>query len=427
VTTFRLVQPAAAPDSPIALCYLIGPGADAALRAGLPGCEIRATAEAPLAPAAPPAGRDVVLVGWSGGCQPIRAHLIAGVEPLAVVALDGTAGSWPYLADYQIEPWRRIADDARARRRCAVLTCTDQTYTETLPAGQAFAATIHVLEHATGLDLTPGVEIEDGDLHVWPYPSATIDKDAHIRQVTQVLPRALAVVGAWLGARGAVTMSPEEAERLTRIADDVAAGRTDLDDALAHASTEAPQPEAVPDTLPSPPANPSAVPNGSTRGERLLAWMRAEQAAGVREVPAGSNTGPRIRQYLAACVRDGRAVGIAAGPWCAASATFGADAVREEGDRPIPVRAAGIEVEQDAIAAGEWHPAADVVAGRFAPKVGDLVVCERPGAETWSRHVCVVSQPYAGAAVSTVGGNEGDEFGDAVRPLPGSVRGFVSV
>ena len=155
--------------------------------------------------------------------------------------------------------------------------------------------------------------------------------------------------------------------------------------------------------------------------------MRAEQAAGVREVPAGSNTGPRIREYFAACVRDGRALGITSGPWCAASATKGLADVTEPGDRPVPVRAAGIEVEQDAIAAGEWHPAADVVAGRYVPKVGDFVVCERPGAEAWARHVCVVAMPYAGASVSTIGGNEGDEFGDAVRPLPGSVRGFVSV
>jgi len=412
-TPLRLVQQGD-PAGPLVLGYMLGPRLDSVLRAKLPGLEIRATAERHLHPDPPPHGRPVVLIGWSAGVQSIRAHLLAGVVPAATIALDGTAADYPSPAAWQVEPWRLLAGGARRGARCAILTCTDQLYTEHLTPG-AFMATRHVLERAVERALVPGENVDEGDLHVWPAISKSIDGQAHIRQVTDVLPLALDVARDFL-RRGPVAFSAATAQRLVQLSDDVTAGRTGLDAAMRSAE----EPDASPDTEPSP------APPG-TRGERLLAWMRAEQAAGVMESPPGSNTGPRIREYLAACVRGGKPLGLTAGAWCCASATYGLAQVSAAREDRVPVRAAGVELQADAVDAETWHAVAEVLAGTFAPAVGDLVVCERGAPGSWERHVCVVSGPVRGAALPTLGGNEADRFGDAVRPLPGSVLGFVSL
>lgn len=414
----RLVQAAPSRGAPIALCYLIGPERDAALRAGLPGCEIRATVEAPLHPDAPPAGRAVVLVGWSAGCQSVRAHLLAGVRPPAVVALDGTHASLPQPLPWQVEPWQAVAEEACAGRACAVLTCTDQLYTADLPVGSRFMPTRTLLERVLARPLTPGEDIDDADLHVWPYASARIDGPAHVRQVVEVLPRALAVVASWLSGRGAVTMSPGEAARLVALSDDVAAGRFGLDDALARAATELATPPSFEEPKPEAPA---------PLGERALAWSLEQLGRG--EEPPGSNGGPWVRELLAPCRRRGSEawLGLAAGNWCAAFASSAMSIVLEPGETPPHgYRAAVAELVADARAAGAWH---DVAEG--APVwPGDLAIFRRDGQDPrtgGTGHVGRVEELHQDGGYTTIDGNHQNAVGRVERRLmDADLVGFIA-
>src|SRR5690606_10838452 len=136
-------------------------------------------------------------------------------------------------------------------------------------------------------------------------------------------------------------------------------------------------------------ASVAETPADASLGLRALAFALREWCAGVKEEPPGSNTGPRIREYLAHCVRDGKPLRLASGEWCAASASWCASQARREGERlPHEYRAAGIELQRDLERAGAWRPVEAVRAGQYSPRPGDLVILSRAG--TWTRHVCRV-------------------------------------
>jgi pimeloyl-ACP methyl ester carboxylesterase len=141
--------------------------------------------------------RSLVLVGYSAGCQNVRAALRTGTLPLAerfgVVLIDGTHASLPPEL-WQITVWRSFAEQARRGERLMVATCTSQTYTETLPAHQRFMATLSVLRQAVDETLAPSSppdERHEGELHVYAYASARIDGPAHIAQQREVMPELL--------------------------------------------------------------------------------------------------------------------------------------------------------------------------------------------------------------------------------------------
>jgi hypothetical protein len=174
--------------------------------------------------------------------------------------------------------------------------------------------------------------------------------------------------------------------------------------------------EAVPD-----------VDASKSLGDRLADWMIQEQGNGVREDPPGSNTGPRIKQYLAGLERraTGQPLGLTAANWCSAMVGFGLRQVARPGEAYPTPRAAGIELEEGAMASGDWHNVTEAISGTFVPRRGDIVICTRPGSG-WERHVCVLLE-RVGDTITTVGGNENHSVQVSKRNLKQGILGFIEV
>ncbi|MDI1444698.1 hypothetical protein [Polyangium sp. 6x1] len=156
----------------------------------------------------------VALIGYSAGCQRVRALYLSGVRASAYLLADGTHASWP-PEEWQIGWLRGIASEARAGRALLVATHTMQAYTERLPKGRAFCSTARVLRIATGWPLdragpldAPAVTTE-GALYVYSYASADIDAPAHAAQLVRVVPELSARhLGPWLAQHGQHKRAP---------------------------------------------------------------------------------------------------------------------------------------------------------------------------------------------------------------------------
>lgn len=159
-------------------------------------------------------------------------------------------------------------------------------------------------------------------------------------------------------------------------------------------------------------------------GERCLDLALDELARGVRANPHGQpNTGPRVREYLAGCVRDLNGDGatephellrLTVGNWCAAFQSWLLEQCIAPGEeRPHLYRASVVEMELDARERGLWHSAAEVRAGAWSPNRGDLVIWDRSDPKdpstAWHRHVnrFLWWTTPEWETFETVGGNEG--------------------
>ena len=72
----------------------------------------------------------------------------------------------------------------------------------------------------------------------------------------------------------------------------------------------------------------------TTLAERALA-LRRPSSSWSPQVPFGSNTGPRVREYLAGCERGGHKLGLTTANWCAAFVGWcDAQAARRTSRRP---------------------------------------------------------------------------------------------
>jgi len=176
-------------------------------------------------------------------------------------------------------------------------------------------------------------------------------------------------------------------------------------------------------------------------GERCIALARSEMAAGVKAAPYGQpNTGPRVREYLAGCERNGKLLGLTQGNWCAAFCSWVLEQTILPGEeRPHGYRAAVVEMVEDAHKLGRWIPVEAVRAGEQTPNIGDPAIWDRtegPGTE-WQRHVNrVVSWDVRDPATlgddlfMTIGGNEVRtiiETRDRPKELSaGKLLGFIS-
>ncbi|MHC4617129.1 MAG: hypothetical protein ACYTEQ_05180 [Planctomycetota bacterium] len=156
-------------------------------------------------------------------------------------------------------------------------------------------------------------------------------------------------------------------------------------------------------------------------GERATLVALKELALGVREEPDGSNTGLRIRDYLAGCRRKGteRELGLTVSNWCMAFVSFCMVHAREEDEKlPHGYRAGVVEAVADAmdpqdVWSGRWHPVRSVRNGEWFPEMGDLAVFDRSkpksqdpkGTTAWWRHVNRVIAEDKGV-FAAVGGNQ---------------------
>jgi hypothetical protein len=200
----------------------------------------------------------------------------------------------------------------------------------------------------------------------------------------------------------------------------------------ALAAARAAQDEALPDTVPEPRPSAPARPvepwqdPGLSLGARAVEWSLHELHAGAAEVPPGSNAGPHVAAYLAACERGGKPLGITQGAWCAASACCAAKASLLPGElMPHPYRASGLELAKDAVDAGTWRDVELARTRQWSPERGDLLIMGRGTKGGWQRHVCRVVS-VDGDTIVTIGGNEGDRWALTERNLRSpELLGFV--
>jgi len=165
-----------------------------------------------------------------------------------------------------------------------------------------------------------------------------------------------------------------------------------------------------------------------TVGERAVEWSLSEMANGVCEVPLGSNTGPRIEQYLAPSMRNGKRLGLRRGHWCAAGFCAAEAAALLPGEQLVlPYRCSGIELQRDAAERGLWVPKAAVLAGEATIRRGDGVVLRRGKPGGWQRHQARVTAEADGyGEYEAIGGNENDRWKLTGRSLHAeNLLGFI--
>ena len=340
------------------------------------------------------AGR-VILAGFSGGGQGITAQLNAVPEsawPEAAVVVDG----WHCSAlKTEKELASRRAFVAAARRGERVLAAS---HTQIKPP--TYTSTRETLEALTGL---------------------TLDKAGPVNDPVRTEDHAL-LIESFTGATG-----NDHSLQTRVVAARIVLEAMDALDGLGIAGSR--------DVGPAPLT-------ASTFALRSLEQAEREIAAGVHEVPDGSNSGPRVSQYLARCVRggiwqDGELVGehfigtpahpFDGAPWCSGAVGLCDEAAARPGDRIPPWRASVYERIVDAKAMGTWHPIGD----GYVPQVGDHGVFARDGQEPergGHGHINWVTLVTLEAGVfATLDPNHNNGWGRVTRNLNDKdLRGFVA-
>lgn len=154
-----------------------------------------------------------------------------------------------------------------------------------------------------------------------------------------------------------------------------------------------------------------------SHGERAAAWAIAR--VGIAEKPPGSNRGPEVSAWLKPCQRDGygpefgQYLAAAGANWCAAFGSAAHAETRLPEDPPTVhgYRCSGLELENDAKAAGAWRDVADALNGTWVPAAGDLAIY-KSGSQAWRRHVVLVAEAEE-SEFRGIGGNEGNKVTDA--------------
>lgn len=166
-----------------------------------------------------------------------------------------------------------------------------------------------------------------------------------------------------------------------------------------------------------------------------------ELGSGVKEEPPGSNSGPRIREYLAPCVRGDRNAKLhltasnwcqAFASWCCYQALLPTDKGPPHGYRAGVVEAIADVRDPNAKWTGRWVSVAEMRATGWCPFPGDLAIYDRSikgkPETSWYRHVNrVVSFDEKEGTFRTVGGNEGQKVSLAEQHITkSSLLGFIA-
>ncbi len=140
--------------------------------------------------------------------------------------------------------------------------------------------------------------------------------------------------------------------------------------------------EAAQGTPPPTSSNPAGT-------QRVAEIAMAEYNAGVQEVPLGSNTGPRVRQYLDA-VNAGPT-----NPWCAAFVSW----VFEQADYPLNCASA---TARDLLRCGPQVT---------SPAVGYIAVFRTDDSDFNNDHAGIITEVRPDGSYVVINGNGGDEKG----------------
>jgi hypothetical protein len=353
-------------------------------------------------------GGPVVLAGWSMGAGAVNALLRAGARPEVTIMLDGGVGADMPPDPEVVRAWRDAANRARQGDGLVVLSHIYQTYTEGLPKPTDYPSTVRIVREATGLELPEPVkgmaEHRDRGLVVLSWQSDTIDGAAHSAQQTVALPLILARY-----------VAPHLAQRYGSgqggsVASSTQPGGSHV--TAAPASSPSQPTAGGSSSSPAPPSTSSILRDGT--GEAALEVALRE--LGVHEEPAGSNTGDRVRQYLAGCVRDLDGdgdldkLGLTAAEWCASFVGW-CDA---QVGVPRTWRAAVHELVSDARAAGTLREVHE-----HTPRPGDLAIFMRNGSDPRRGglgHVARVER-VDGQQIVCIDGNHGDRVARVVRTM----------
>jgi hypothetical protein len=365
---------------------------------------------------------ELALIGWSAGCHGVRDHLVS-LSPEIVIPLDGTHGSIPQPGSMPLAPWRDAVARARRGELLLVVSHTYLTYTDHLPAGQAFMSTAHVMRELTGWALpeptdpkVPAVKRDSG-LVVYSWQSGDVDGAAHVRQVTHAGPL---LVADWLAPRWLGDAAPPvSAETLAGLAASASEAPPDTEpQPSTRRTTDAPAGEQSAE-LDSPNFVPPELTDFARRGyeRRRLALdhlARALGELGVHETPGPASTA-RIDEYLAVALRGGKPLGLHGDDqfsWCACFASW---CGLPPGMTP---RAAVVELVEDAKGLGlyrdnaTWHD----------PQPGDLAIYATGGVP---HHVNRVELRPQGGTFGAVGGNEANAVRRSTRQITEPVGWIV--
>lgn len=157
----------------------------------------------------------------------------------------------------------------------------------------------------------------------------------------------------------------------------------------------------------------------------IRALKIAEQEIGVHEDPPHSNSGPRIKEYLSKCERNGKKLGLTSGNWCASFSSWCAfNACGDDEAPPHLYRASVAELWKDAVKNGVAYPPT------FKPKVGDLAIFIRNGhnpTKGEEGHVARLSiEPDENGHYETLDGNHNDSVCKVSHQIGPDLVGWIS-
>ena len=201
--SFQIIQEGQGSKRDVVLCYLIGDkGPVIAREVGPEACVVAQAASSyaqygeviPWQEAIQQAGGGtdfevarIWLIGFSAGCQAVRLQLNNGCPASVVIACDGIHGDKPQPADWQVAPWRKLANRARAGEVVFSVSCS-KTPTTTFLSTEDMAKYTFGWNGCYGSYSSPCVD-QSGLLRIYGATNGGGDpKQEHLDQIRNVLP-----------------------------------------------------------------------------------------------------------------------------------------------------------------------------------------------------------------------------------------------